>query len=119
MGVLGVTVGMLIQGYLSNSNTTNQNQSANITTVNQTNSTTQGKSQDNFISASKAISVVKQNEEGQSGNVRYSATLVKNSNNPYYRITVYDNDPESEFYGEDIGGAKVDAKTGEFLGGMG
>jgi hypothetical protein len=87
--------------------------------VNQTNSTTQNKSQDNFISASKAISVVKQNVEGPSGNVRYSANLVKNSNNPYYKITVYDNDPESEFYGEDIGGARVDAKTGEFLGGMG
>ena len=118
IGVLGVTMGMLLQGYLSSSNTNNQNQSANITTVNQTNSTTQTQ-QECFISASKAISIVKQNEEGTSGNVRYSAALIKSCENPYYKITVYNNDPGSDFYGEAIGGARVDAKTGEFLGGMG
>jgi hypothetical protein len=33
-------------------------------------------------------------------------------------VTAYQN-PNSTTYGEDIGGAKVDAVTGQFLGGMG
>lgn len=39
--------------------------------------------------------------------------------NPYYQISVYGTDPFCPSYNENIGGARVDAKTGEFSGGMG
>ena len=115
VGILGVVGGYLLQGSLSSDNKS-VNQTVNVTVSNQT---TQTKSQSNLISASKAISIVKQNEAQPSKHVRYSAKLVQNGDNPYYQISVYGTDPSSPSYNENIGGARVDAKTGEFLGGMG
>ena len=115
---LSVVAGIMLQGYLftnKNNNTTQSNNSVNVSVNNQT---TQTKVQDNLISAQKAISIVKQNA-GPSKNVRFSAKLVQNGQNPYYLISVYSTDRNSTLYGESIGGGKVDAKTGEFLGGMG
>ena len=111
-----VAAGIMLQDYLFTNNNTNQsNTSVNVSVNNQT---TQTKVQNNLISAQKAISIVKQNA-GPSKNVRFSAKLIQNGQNPYYLISVYSTDRNSTMYGESIGGGKVDAKTGEFLGGMG
>ena len=111
-----VAAGIMLQDYLFTNNNTNQsNTSVNVNVNNQT---TQTKVQNNLISAQKAISIVKQNA-GPSKNVRFSAKLIQNGQNPYYLISVYSTDRNSTLYGESIGGGKVDAKTGEFLGGMG
>ena len=83
-----------------------------------TNHINQTKVQDNLIIAQKAISIVKQ-KAGPSKHVIFSAKLIQNGQNPYYLISVYSTDRNSTLYGENIGGGKVDAKTGEFLGGMG
>ena len=116
LALFGVVVGICLQNGLSNNkNTTDMNQSTNITINNQT---TKTNVQNNLISAQKAISIVKA-EAGPSPYVRYSARLIQNGQNPYYLISVYSTDRNSTMYGENIGGAKVDAKTGEFLGGMG
>lgn len=114
VGILGVVGGYLLQGSIS-SDKKPVNQTVNVTVSNQT---TQTKSQSNLISAQKAINIVKQNT-GQSPHVRYVAKLVQNGNKPYYDISVYSTDPSSPGYNQNIGGARVDAKTGEFLGGMG
>ena len=115
---LSVVAGIMLQGYLFTNKNNNSNQSNTSVNVSVSNQTTQTKVQDNLISAQKAISIVKQNA-GPSKNVRFSARLVQNGQNPYYLISVYSTDRNSTLYGENIGGAKVDAKTGEFLGGMG
>ena len=113
---LSVAAGIMLKDYLFTNNNTNQsNTSVNVSVNNQT---TQTKVQNNLISAQKAISIVKQNA-GPSKNVRFSAKLIQNGQNPYYLISVYSTDRNSTLYGESIGGGKVDAKTGEFLGGMG
>ena len=113
---LSVAAGIMLKDYLFTNNNTNQsNTSVNVNVNNQT---TQTKVQNNLISAQKAISIVKQNA-GPSKNVRFSAKLIQNGQNPYYLISVYSTDRNSTMYGESIGGGKVDAKTGEFLGGMG
>ena len=113
---LSVAAGIMLKDYLFTNNNTNQsNTSVNVSVNNQT---TQTKVQNNLISAQKAISIVKQNA-GPSKNVRFSAKLIQNGQNPYYLISVYSTDRNSTMYGESIGGGKVDAKTGEFLGGMG
>ncbi len=117
---LSVVAGIILQDYLftNKNNNTNINQSNTPLNVSANNQTAQTKVQDNLISAQKAISIVKQNA-GPSKNVRFSAKLVQNGQNPYYLISVYSIDRNSTLYGESIGGAKVDAKTGAFLGGMG
>jgi hypothetical protein len=98
-----------------NGNLNQTNTSVNVTVDNQT---TENKNQNNLISAQKAISIVKQNA-GPSKNVRFSAKLIQNGNNPYYQISVYSTNRNSTMYGENIGGARVDARTSEFLGRMG
>jgi hypothetical protein len=118
VAVLGIVGGVFLQGYLSdNKNETvlNQTNPVNATVDNQTNQT---KVQNNFISAQKAISISKQNMP-ISGEVRYSAKLVQNSNqfSPFYEINVYDIDPNSTTYGDIISDSTVDAKTGQFQGG--
>ena len=114
--LFGVVVGIFLQSSNSNNkNTTEMNESENVTVNNQT---TKTNVQNNLISAQKAISIVKQNA-GPSPHVRYSARLIQNGQNPYYLISVYSTDRNSTLYGQNIGGGKVDAKTGEFLGGMG
>lgn len=115
---LSVVAGIMLQGYIFTNKNNNSNQTNTSVNVSVNNQTTQTKVQNNLISAQKAISIVKQNA-GPSPHVRYSARLVQNGQNPYYLISVYSTDRNSTLYGENIGGAKVDAKTGEFLGGMG
>ncbi|WP_414469159.1 PepSY domain-containing protein [Methanobacterium sp. ACI-7] len=129
--ILGI---MGISGCTNQNNNTsmNTNYSANQTTQNSTpvinttsnqTSTQKSKTNDdnqNLISASKAISITKVKSGAQGDTrLRFTASLVKNGGKPYYLITVYGNDKSSPYYGEAIGGAKVDARTGAFLGGMG
>jgi uncharacterized protein YxeA len=118
LAVFGVVAGIILQGYLFDSKNGNLNQTNTSVNVTVDNQTTENKNQNNLISAQKAISIVKQNA-GPSKNVRFSAKLIQNGNNPYYQISVYSTNRNSTMYGENIGGARVDARTGEFLGGMG
>ena len=71
-----------------------------------------------LISSQEAISIVNKNVPSY-GLVNYEAVLVQNGQHPYYLVTAYDQNPNSTTYGEGIGGAKVDAITGQFLGGSG
>jgi len=108
---LGVVASTALQGYLSN----NKNTSA----LNQTNSslnvnnTTQTNSQNNLISPTKAIIIVNKNIPAN-GYTSISAKLLQNGTHPYYLVNAYDQN--STNYKQTIGDAKVDAKTGKFLG---
>ena len=108
-GALGVVASTALQGYLSNKNTT---------TINQTNSSlnvtnTTNNSQTNLISATKAIIIVNKNVPAN-GYTSISAKLLQNGTHPYYLVNAYDQN--STNYKQTIGDAKVDAKTGKFLG---
>ena len=69
----------------------------------------------NLISPSEAISIANKNVPAF-GEVRYGVKLIQNSQNPYYIVTIYENDPGLNIYGQAIVVSKVDAKTGQFLG---
>ena len=103
------------------SNQTLQNAS-NITSKNETNSKSTAKSTEkaktNLISSQRAIDIVEQSAPG-SDKCTFSAKLYKNNGAPYYLVTAYDAVPGSSTYGEGIGGAKVDARTGVILDEMG
>lgn len=101
----------------TNQTSNNQLSNQNNEQVNRTGSSYQTTDK-NIISANEAINIVKQSVPAY-GKIRYKAYLVKNDQNPYYQVDVYQNDPTKPLYGQVIGGAQVDAKTGEFLGGMG
>lgn len=72
----------------------------------------------NLISPEQAIKIVKNTVPGY-GKLHYSATLTTCRGKPAYLVTVYDKDPDSETYGQAIGGAYVDATTGKLLYGHG
>jgi cell division protein YceG involved in septum cleavage len=125
VAVLGVTGAIFLQGYLNNSNknvtSANQtnitvNNNSNQTTSNNSNSKTETNSK--LISSQEAINIVNKNVPAY-GLTSYGAKLVQNGQHPYYLVTAYDQNPNSTTYREGIGGAKVDATTGQFLGGMG
>jgi uncharacterized membrane protein YkoI len=90
--------------------------SKNVTNANNAKSTEKPKT--NLISAQRAIDIVEQSAPG-SDKCTFSAKLYKNSGAPYYLVTAYDAVPGSSTYGEGIGGAKVDARTGVILDEMG
>jgi len=98
----------------------NQHQLKNTSAVNQTNSslnvnnTTQTNSQNNLISPTKAIIIVNKNIPAN-GYTSISAKLLQNGTHPYYLVNAYDKNPNSTTYNQGIGGAKVDAKTGDLL----
>ncbi len=69
----------------------------------------------NLISPGDAISVVNRNMPAF-GQVRYGVELIQNSQNPYYLVTLYGNDPGLNNYGHAIVVSKVNARTGGFLG---
>ncbi|AEG17754.1 PepSY domain-containing protein [Methanobacterium paludis] len=124
VAVIGLVGGFILEGYLQdndkNTSVLDNNSSIDVTTnISTDNNETQQKSSDSgFISPQEAIKVAKETA-GPSSNVRYEAKLIQNGQNPYYLITVYDTKINSTTYGVAIGGAKVDAKTGQFLEGMG
>ncbi len=127
VAVIGLVGGFILEGYLQNNdknssvlvnNSSVENQSINSNVSTDKNETQQKSSDSGLISPQEAIKVVKETA-GPSFNVRYEAKLVQNGENPYYLITVYDTKVNSSTYGVAIGGAKVDAKTGKFLEGMG
>lgn len=99
-------------------NLTNQtnNTTKNYSTVTNRTKTTKT-SNSGFISAQKAINIVKHSIP--SVNCSFSAELISSANPPFYLVTAYDNNPKSPYYGESVGGAKVDAKTGKILFAMG
>ena len=91
--------------------------SKNITSTKNTAKSTE-KHKTNLISAQRAIDIVEQSSPG-SEKCTFSAKLHNNGGAPYYLVTAYDAIPGSSTYGEGIGGAKVDARTGVILDEMG
>ncbi|WP_048190606.1 PepSY domain-containing protein [Methanobacterium sp. SMA-27] len=71
----------------------------------------------NIINPNEAISIANSNIPAF-GEVRYGVTLIQNGQNPYYLVTLYENDPGLKNYGQPIVVSKVDARTGKFLGAM-
>ncbi len=69
----------------------------------------------NIISPNEAISIANSNIPAY-GEVRYGAELIQNGQNPYYMVTLYENDPGLNNYGQAIVVSKVDARSGQFLG---
>jgi hypothetical protein len=67
------------------------------------------------VSPSDAIAIANSNVPAF-GEVRYGVTIVKNGENPYYIVTMYENNPGLNNYGKAIVVSRVDAKTGQFLG---
>lgn len=65
------------------------------------------------ISPTDAISIANSNVPAF-GEVKYNVTIVKNVQNPYYIVTMYNNNPTD--YGKIIAISRVDAETGQFLG---
>ena len=125
VAVLGIAGGIFLQGYLNSSNknvtsvnSTNNsvNNSSNQTKANNSNSKTE--TTQKLISSQEAISIVNKNVSAY-GLTSYGAKLVQNGQHPYYLVSAYDQNPNSTTYREAIGGAKGDAITGQFLGGMG
>jgi len=95
----------------NSSNVSIQFNNSNNGTINTTKSTKSG-----YITKQQAINSIK--KYGTS-TTRYTAKLITSNGEPYYLITAYDIDPNSETYGWAIGGAKVDARTGRLIEGMG
>ena len=108
--LLIVVIILVVIGFLSNthSNTLVTYPSLINTTSNESNNPS-------FISPDEAISIANSNVPAY-GEVRYSVTLVQNVQNPYYMVTLYENDPSLNNYGQAIVISKVDARTGQFLG---
>ena len=105
---------------INTNNTNNLSTSANNTTLQNNSSQTKktnATTESSVISAKKAISIVK--NSAPSYNCRFSAKLIKSGVTPYYMVTVYDDNSNSSTYGEAIGGAKVNAKTGAIIEAMG
>lgn len=65
------------------------------------------------ISPKEAISIANNNIPAF-GEVRYGVTVVVNNQNPYYVVTMYNNNPNDNK--KVITTSMVDAKTGQFLG---
>lgn len=113
--VLGVAAGAVLHGYFSNNKDTTINQTNSSVNVTVNNQTTQIKPPNNLISPLKAMNIVNKNVLPYRY-TSYSAKLVQNGQHPYYLVNAYDQNPNSTTYKQGIGGAKVDAKTGKFLG---
>jgi len=67
------------------------------------------------VSPNDAISISNSNVPAF-GEVKYGVTIVANGQNPYYIVTMYENDPGLNNYGKALAVSRVDAKTGQFLG---
>lgn len=113
MANTNLSANQAVQNASSVSNTT----SKNITSTKNTAKSTE-KHKTNLISAQRAIDIVEQSSPG-SEKCTFSAKLHNNGGAPYYLVTAYDAIPGSSTYGEGIGGAKVDARTGVILDEMG
>lgn len=118
VGIMGV---LFLQGNLSqDNNTTNQTNQTNTsvnnsTTTNNNNQT----SEPDYISAPQAIEITKSAAAYYPDNrTRFTAKFV-NDDPPYWLVTAWQNDPKSDFYGQSIGGAKINAITGEVISAMG
>jgi len=118
---LGVVGAIFLQGNLSqHNNTTNSTNQANQTNISVNNSsTTNNTSEPDYISASQAIQITKSAAAYYPDNrTRFTAKFV-NGDSPYWLVTAWQNDPKSDFYGQSIGGAKINAITGEVISAMG
>ena len=97
-----------------NNNSTNTNKTNKTTIIyNEAKKTTMTRK---YITPQQAIDSVR--KYGTS-NTYYSAELITSDGAPYYLITAYQGNRSSPLYGEPIGGAKVDARSGRFISGMG
>ncbi|MGZ7119433.1 MAG: PepSY domain-containing protein [Methanobacterium sp.] len=103
----------------SNANITVQNSTGSSSSLNQNSGSTQSGSNTNLISAQRAIDIVEQSNPNKNAKIRFSAELKQNNGAPYYLVTVYDTNRNSSTYGQGIGGAKVDARTGVILDELG
>lgn len=104
----------LLGGYLSpHNNTTNLTNQTNISVNNTTTNNQTNKS--NYISASRAIAIAKSAAAYYPDNrTRFTAEFV-DGNPPYWRVIAWNNVPTSPNYNLAIGGAKINAITGELI----
>jgi hypothetical protein len=111
IALLSLTVGLLIGNYFNKpvaANNSTQGINNTNTSQNQTNSSV------NYISADEAISIaIKAIDPGP--DIRFEAVFVDGSR-PYWQVTGYDTRLNSSTYGKSLGGAKIDAITGEVIG---
>jgi len=111
--VMGFAAVGFIQGVLFNNNVATINQ-ANSSANTLNNQTAHTNPQNKYISSMKAISIVYKKVPDYSY-TSYTTKLVQNGQDPYYLVNAYDKNPNSTTYNQGIGGAKVDAKTGDLL----
>lgn len=105
-----VVIILAVIGFLSNTNRNTLVTYPSLININsiQTNDS-------NIISPNEAISIANSNIPAY-GEVRYGVELIQNGQNPYYMVTLYENDPGLNNYGQAIVVSKVDARSGQFLG---
>ncbi len=124
LAILGVISGFILQGNFSNDtqNLSNNSSSQNNTTVTNQTNTAVNNSDDNqttepgYISRSRAIEIAKQAAAIYPGNeTKFTAVLEENKNPPYWHVVAWDNNPESPSYNHAIGGAYINAITGEVI----
>jgi hypothetical protein len=108
-----------LQGNPSQHNNTTNSTNQTNTSVNNTSTNNNQTSKTDYISASQAIQITKSAAAYYPDNrTRFTAEFV-DGNPPYWRVTAWQNDPKSDFYGQSIGGAKINAITGEIIFAMG
>ena len=117
IAAVSISVGYILTNPNKNNtkNTTNLTNQTNNTTIiyNETKKTTVTSK---YITPQQAINSVR--KYGTS-TTTYSAKLITSDGAPYYLVTAYQGNRSDPLYGEPIGGAKVDARTGRFISGMG
>lgn len=110
VAALRLASGFILQDYLFQQDITNQ---TNISVNNS--SITNNQTTPEYISASRAIEITKSATAYYPDNrTRFTASFV-DGERPYWKVEAWQNDPKDPNYGLGIGGAKVDAITGEIL----
>lgn len=85
---------------------------ANNSTANQTTDLPQQE----YISRSRAIEIAKQSAAIYPGDeVKFTAVLHETYDPPYWQVVAWNNDPSSPSYNHAVGGAYINAITGEVI----
>lgn len=111
IAALGVTSGLILQGYL-NKNTTAANNTTNSTTVSQSNNTKN--STPNYIGEDAAINIAKKYYPN-GPHIVFNAELITNGNNAYYLVTAKQYNEAGNYSSTYSNVVKVDAVTGQVL----
>ena len=112
--VMGFAIVGFIQGDLLNNNIATINQANSPANDAINNQTAKTNPQNKTISSLKAINIVYKKVPDYPY-TSYTTKLVQNGQHPYYVVNAYDKNPNSTTYNQGIGGAVVDAKTGNLL----